>query len=183
MFSVDMQYKGIWDCVVKVTRQEGIMTLYRGLWPSIVGVVPYVGIDFAAYETLKQYTPKGPDGSVSSLNTLFNGALAGTLAQTGMFYSLFRTAADERLTTPLVSYPLDLVRRKMQVQGFQGANKDEMYNGMLDAFKKIWRREGIKGFYRGLAPNYLKVVPAISVSFWTFEQMKILLEIKPHAKK
>jgi solute carrier family 25 phosphate transporter 23/24/25/41 len=73
----------------------------------------------------------------------------------------------------------------MQVQGFQGGitNKDEIYDGMMDAFRKIWRREGFKGFYRGLAPNYLKVVPAISVSFWTFEQMKLFLEIKPPAKK
>jgi solute carrier family 25 (mitochondrial phosphate transporter), member 23/24/25/41 len=76
-------YTGMWDCLVKVSRQEGPLQLFRGLWPSIVGVVPYVGIDFAAYETFKQYTPKRPDGTVGAVSTLINGALAGTLAQTG----------------------------------------------------------------------------------------------------
>lgn len=158
-------YKGMWDCLVKVAREEGPLQLFRGLWPSIVGVVPYVGIDFAAYETFKQYTPKREDGTVGAVATLTNGALAGTLAQT-------------------VSYPLDLVRRKLQVQGLSAEvmGQHDYYKGMTDAFVKIWRREGFPGFWRGLVPNYLKVVPAISVSFYVYEEMKILLGIAPTAK-
>jgi len=62
------------------------------------------------------------------------------------------------------------------VQGFHTSiiNQDEHYKGMLDAFPKIYRRSGITGFYKGLVPNYLKVVPALSVSFWTYEKMKVL---------
>jgi hypothetical protein len=56
------------------------------------------------------------------------------------------------------------------------------YKGMTDAFVKIWKREGFKGFWRGLAPNYIKVVPAISVSFWVYEEMKIFLGLGPVAK-
>jgi solute carrier family 25 phosphate transporter 23/24/25/41 len=153
-------YKGIFDCMVQVTRKEGFFTLYRGLWPSILGVVPYVGVDFAAYETLRQYSPKQADGTVSGYITLINGAIAGTMAQT-------------------ISYPMDLVRRRLQVQGFASdiAFADTHYKGITDAFIRIYRTEGILGFYRGLVPNFIKVVPAISVSFYVYESMKQLLKI------
>jgi solute carrier family 25 phosphate transporter 23/24/25/41 len=57
----------------------------------------------------------------------------------------------------------------------QGAEK---YNGMTDAFRKIYASEGWKGFYRGLLPNYLKVVPAISISFLVFEQLRAAMNIQ-----
>jgi len=153
-------YNGIWDCMVQVTRKEGFFVLYRGLWPSIIGVVPYVGVDFAAYETLRQYSPKQADGTVSGLVTLANGAIAGTLAQT-------------------ISYPMDLVRRRLQVQGFASdiSFGDKHYKGIVDAFIRIYKEEGVIGFYRGLIPNFIKVVPAISVSFYVYELMKQFLKI------
>lgn len=81
---LERHYTGIYDCLVKVARKEGFFTLYRGLWPSIIGVVPYVGIDFAVYETLKRYSPKDEQGRVGDLVTVTNGAVAGLFAQTGM---------------------------------------------------------------------------------------------------
>jgi solute carrier family 25 phosphate transporter 23/24/25/41 len=152
-------YRGIIHGLVEVTRNEGFFALYRGLWPSICGVVPYVGIDFCVYETLKSYVPKKADGTVSWYTTLGMGAIAGTAGQT-------------------VAYPLDLVRRKLQVQGFAGSfDKTSHYNGMIDAFRGIWKKEGIRGFYRGLWPNYLKVVPSIAITFLVYEQLKRLFKI------
>jgi hypothetical protein len=113
------------------------------------------------YETLKGYVPKKPDGTVSWYNTLAIGAIAGTAGQTGNFFPLslslslfFDVIKHKRQTlslfhmnfidtrTPLcvrvfvVAYPLDLVRRKLQVQGFAGTfDKTSHYNGMIDAFK------------------------------------------------
>jgi hypothetical protein len=51
---------------------------------------------------------------------------------------------------------------------------------MTDAFKKIYAAEGIVGFYRGLIPNYVKVVPAIAVSFYIYEELKIYFNV--HSK-
>jgi hypothetical protein len=36
-------------------------------------------------------------------------------------------------------------------------------------FKDIWHNEGVVGFYRGLVPNILKVVPAVSISYLVYE--------------
>lgn len=80
----------------------------------------------------------------------------------------------------VVSYPLDLVRRRLQIQGFMteiSANNVH-YDGMIDAFRKIWHLEGITGFYRGILPNVLKVAPAMGVSFFVYEKMKIKLKIQ-----
>jgi len=153
-------YSGIFDAGRKITEKEGAFALYKGLWPSIVGVVPYVGLDFGVYETLKQWAPKDDKGNVDRFTTLANGAFAGSCAQT-------------------VAYPLDVVRRRLQVQGFGNTipNPDRHYLGMTDAFIKIWRHEGFRGFYRGLIPNYLKVVPAVATSFFVFEECKKLLNI------
>lgn len=47
-------YKGILDCAVRVSREEGIRTLYRGLAPRLLSVVPMIGIQFATYEYMKK---------------------------------------------------------------------------------------------------------------------------------
>lgn len=153
-------YNGIWDCMVQVSKKEGFFGLYRGLWPSILGVAPYVGIDFAVYETLRQYSPKQADGSVNGFITLFNGGCAGLLAQT-------------------FAFPLDTVRRRLQIQGFSSdlGLTDRHYKGVTDAFIRIYREEGVLAFYRGLVPNFLKVVPSISISFYVYEMMKKVLKI------
>ena len=47
------QYNGIVDCFKQILRQEGPLALYRGLTPSLVGIIPYAGIDLSVYEVLK----------------------------------------------------------------------------------------------------------------------------------
>jgi len=42
----------------------------------------------------------------------------------------------------------------------------------VDAAKKIYAEEGIIGFYRGLTPNYAKVIPSIAITFWTYDSLK-----------
>lgn len=88
--SLEKHYTGILDCLIKVGKKDGIFALYRGLWPSIIGVIPYVGIDFAVYETLKRYSPKDENGHVADLVTVTNGAIAGLFAQTGVFISNYK---------------------------------------------------------------------------------------------
>lgn len=90
---------------------------------------------FLVYDMLKRRVPTNEDGTVNSYYTLGCGAVAGTIGQT-------------------VAYPLDLIRRKIQVQGFLTGTKkldgDQYYKGVYDAAKKIWRAEGFSGFYRGI---------------------------------
>ncbi|KAH9462209.1 hypothetical protein MJO29_003072 [Puccinia striiformis f. sp. tritici] len=141
---------------VQVYQNEGgIRGLYRGLIPTVIGVAPYVGSNFAAYELLKTYfCPPSPSssnengGAGNVIRKLGCGAIAGAFSQT-------------------ITYPLDVLRRRMQVTGL--SNLNFKYNGAWDATKKILRNEGVKGLYKGLWPNFLKVAPSIGTSFVTYE--------------
>lgn len=127
---------GIFPTTLAIYRQEGgLRGLYRGLVPTVIGVAPYVGSNFAAYEFLKQtFCP--PDQPSSVLKKLACGAFAGGMSQS-------------------VTYPLDVLRRRMQVTGMSGMGFK--YDGAWDATKKIIQKEGVRGLYKGLWPNLLKV--------------------------
>ncbi|EIW83005.1 mitochondrial carrier [Coniophora puteana RWD-64-598 SS2] len=139
---------------LKVMREEGgVRALYRGLVATAVGVAPYVGINFAAYEALRGVVT--PPGKNTVVRKLACGALAGSISQT-------------------LTYPFDVLRRKMQVTGMKSGGMAK-YNGAFDALFSIVRTEGLKGLYRGLWPNLLKVAPSIATSFFTYELVKDFL--------
>jgi len=140
---------------LKVMREEGgVRGLYRGLVATAMGVAPYVGINFATYEALRGWIT--PPGKTSIPRKLTCGALAGSISQT-------------------LTYPFDVLRRKMQVVGMSQGVLGYKYNGALEALKVIVRTEGPAGLYRGLWPNLLKVAPSIATSFFTYETVKEFL--------
>lgn len=72
------------------------------------------------------------------------------------------------------TFPLDLVKRRMQLQGAAGTasvQKSTITGTICD----ILQREGLRGFYRGIAPEYLKVVPSVGIAFMTYETLKSML--------
>lgn len=70
-----------------------------------------------------------------------------------------------------VCYPLDTIRRRMQMKG-------QAYANQMDAFRTIWAREGWRGFYRGWVANSAKVVPQNAIRMVSYEAMKTLLGVK-----
>jgi len=145
----------MWGMTMKVMREEGgVRALYRGLVATAMGVAPYVGINFAAYEALRGLLT--PPGKTSVTRKLSCGALAGSISQT-------------------LTYPFDVLRRKMQVVGMRSGALGYQYNGALDAARVIIKTEGVRGMYRGLWPNLLKVAPSIATSFFTYELVKEFL--------
>lgn len=90
-------YKGILDCFSKTYKEAGIRGLYRGVAPSLYGIFPYAGLKFYFYEEMKSHVPKEQRKNISV--KLVCGSVAGLLGQT-------------------FTYPLDVVRRQMQVNYF-----------------------------------------------------------------
>lgn len=147
------QYDGIFDCAKKVYRTEGSKVFYRGYVPNILGIIPYAGIDLAVYETMKQiYIKKSGGGDPGIFALLACGTISSTCGQ-------------------LASYPLALIRTRLQAQK---GGKDTM-TGM---FKQIVKQDGPSGLYRGLTPNFLKVLPAVSISYVVYEETRRALGIK-----
>ena len=73
-----------------------------------------------------------------------------------------------------ITYPTDLVRRRLQLQGFDSTVPK--YNGICDSIRKIFKYEGFFGFYRGLSMTYCKTGPAVAIQFWTIEKLNILFK-------
>ncbi|KAI8093736.1 mitochondrial carrier domain-containing protein [Halteromyces radiatus] len=148
--SVTQKLPGIFPTMMSIYRHEGgLPGLYRGLVPTTLGVSPYVAISFWSYESLKSYID-----NETPTKRLVCGALAGSIAQT-------------------ITYPLDVLRRRFQVVGM--SNAGYKYDGTIHAIRTMIQREGVRSLYKGLIPNYLKVAPAIGVSFVTYEGCKDLL--------
>lgn len=167
------QYRGIFHALRTVFVEEGPRALYKGWLPSVIGVIPYVGLNFAVYESLKDWLVKtrplglAQDSELSVTTKLGCGAVAGTIGQT-------------------VAYPLDVIRRRMQMGGWKnaasvvtGESKAPLeYSGMVDAFRKTVRHEGVGALYKGLVPNSVKVVPSIAIAFVTYEVVKDILGVE-----
>lgn len=60
---------------------------------------------------------------------------------------------------------------------FAAATQGSQQVNMTSLFKQILQTEGPKGLYRGLAPNFLKVIPAVSISYVVYEQLKMQLGV------
>ncbi|KAG2173693.1 hypothetical protein INT43_005113 [Umbelopsis isabellina] len=149
---------GIMRTMSAIYRTEGgVFGLYRGLWPTLLGVAPYVALNFQCYEVLKKHLLPVDRDTPSISRKLLCGALAGSIAQT-------------------VTYPLDVLRRRMQVTGM--SSMQYKYRGTWDAARTMVKKEGVRGLYKGMIPNYLKVAPAISISFVTYEWCKEVLHVR-----
>eukprot|EP00759_Apiculatamorpha_spiralis_P043635 PhF_6_TR40923/c0_g1_i1/m.61903/K14684/SLC25A23S; solute carrier family 25 (mitochondrial phosphate transporter), member 23/24/25/41 len=148
-------YKGIADCMMKTVQADGYRGLYKGSFVSMCGIIPYAGIDLSVYAFLRDTYRDVHGHQPSGMLVLGFGSLSGMLGQ-------------------FVTYPLALVRTRLQVQGMAGSDHHE-YNGMVDCFQKTVRNEGVKGLYRGLVPNLLKAVPAVALSYQMYEFLRFLV--------
>jgi solute carrier family 25 phosphate transporter 23/24/25/41 len=143
-----------------------------------------VAINFASYETLKQLIKT--DGSEThAIEGLVMGGLSGTAAVTLTYPSdVLRRRMMMQGERRLVSLSLSRVVRLSRVScvsdgahdttraraGIGGASN--VYDGLWDACVKIGREEGVAGFYRGLIPCYLKVVPAAAIGWACIETLQ-----------
>lgn len=78
----DAKLPGMFTTMKVMHHSEGgVVALYRGLGPTLAGVAPYVGINFATYEAMRKFmTPEG-QANPSALGKLAAGAISGAVAQ------------------------------------------------------------------------------------------------------
>lgn len=141
-------YNGLLHALYTIAKDEGPVGLYRGLPPTLVGVGPNLAINFAAYETFRKLAAEHDTGVPSWLTSLVCGSSAAVVSATA-------------------TYPLDLVRRRLQMRCARDRGQ-----GFITVLRGIWASEGVAGFYRGIIPEFAKVVPGVSITYATYELMK-----------
>ncbi|PVH96672.1 mitochondrial carrier [Periconia macrospinosa] len=144
-------YDGPIDCVKKLSAHEGLLRgPYRGTAVTFLREAQAYGVWFTTYEYLMNKDAQRNNIPRSEISTL-KVALYGGLAGEALWIS---------------SYPFDVVKSKMQTDGF---GEQQKYKSMRDCFAKTWRAEGMGGFWRGIGPTLLRAMPVSAGTFATAE--------------
>ncbi|KAF0441190.1 mitochondrial FAD carrier protein [Gigaspora margarita] len=152
-------YKGLIDGLYQIAKYEGIRGLYKGLVPGLLGV-SNGALQFMFYEEMKKWRLRiSPEEDRERLDNIEYILVAGSS----------KTIAN------VATYPYQLIRTRLNNQKFV-----IKYNGVIDAIRKVYSSEGFLGFYKGLAPNTLRVLPGTCTTFLVYENMSAFF--RKHAR-
>lgn len=163
-------YRGITDAFAKIYKLEGVGGFYSGIWPTLLVAVPNFAISYTTYGTLKEYMID--DDLFYNLRRI--DADSGE-AKLGFALTVACGAASGILAT-LVTFPMDTIRRRMQVQNLHVAKENRMTSHQ-QLQHLIYKEGGLKSLYRGLTPEILKVIPMVGTMFFVYEQAKEILNV------
>lgn len=135
-------YEGPMDCFRQIHRTQGLTGLFRGLSSTVLRDAPAFGVYFASYEYMVR-TVSEQSGTATNLGLMLAGGLAGVFSW-------------------IVSYPCDVVKSRLQVDGVQGPRR---YNSFWDCALKSYKNEGIACFTRGLNSTLLRAFPTNATIF------------------
>ncbi|KAH8158096.1 hypothetical protein CIB48_g10156 [Xylaria polymorpha] len=149
----------------KMLAEGGARAAYRGVTMGLIGMFPYSAIDMGTFELLKvtyiEYKAKASgcheeDAQPSTFATGIMGASSGAFGAS-------------------VVYPLNVLRTRLQTQGT--SMHPARYTGIWDVAQKTVKNEGVRGLYKGLMPNLLKVAPALSITWMVYEKAKKVMHL------
>ncbi|KAL9316304.1 hypothetical protein ACSQ67_017305 [Phaseolus vulgaris] len=189
-------YRGIGHALHTICKEEGILGLYKGLGTTLLTVGPNIAISFSVYESLRSFWQSNRSNDSPVVVSLACGSLSGIASSTVTnplvkLLNLLHPRTSKKLMSVVVYYafdaekefgagtapttfPLDLVRRRKQLEGAGG--RARVYTtGLYGVFRHIIQTEGLRGLYRGILPEYYKVVPGVGICFMTYETLKMLL--------
>lgn len=148
-------YKSLRQATGAIYARDGFKGFYAGLRPTMVEIIPYAALQFASYEWARNRVMKSSESNtVTPLQTLGVASFAG-------------------LTSKLLTLPLDVTRKKFQVQGqFSKADAPPVYTSVLHALGRTWRHEGVRGLFRGWVPSLMKAIPNAGITFFVYEESR-----------
>ncbi|KAE8422087.1 mitochondrial carrier domain-containing protein [Aspergillus pseudocaelatus] len=150
----------------KVLNKHGILGFFRGLPLGLVGMFPYAAIDLTTFEYLKRgllarkarlHHCHEDDVPLNNFTTGAIGAISGGFSAS-------------------VVYPLNVLRTRLQAQGT--ILHPATYSSIGDVARKTIQTEGLRGLYKGITPNLMKVAPAVSISYVVYENSKRMLGLR-----
>ena len=178
-------YNSLWQAARTMVQNEGLPSLWSGLRPTVIGIIPYAGLAFTGFHSIKSVVESNGN-EFKWWHKLLAGGFAGLVAQT-------------------CTYPLDVVRRRMQTErflldvksksnisglpvstiieappklsmslgarrtwrggGIEGQVPDIRYNGIAQTLRTIFQEEGMRGLFKGVPMNWIKGPMAVGISF------------------
>ncbi|KAK4224558.1 putative mitochondrial carrier [Podospora fimiseda] len=145
-------YNGPLDCTRKIISQAGLFNgVYRGTSITLLREAQAYGLWFLSFEWLMNADAKRNKidrKEIPSYKVALYGGLAGEALWLG-------------------SYPFDVIKSKMQTDGFVAGT--QKYKNMRDCFAQVWRAEGMRGFWKGIGPTLTRAMPVSAGTFAVVE--------------
>jgi len=133
----ERQFNGLIDVYSKTLKSDGFVGLYRGFVISCVGIIVYRGCYFGFYDSLKPIV----------------------LGKDAGFFASFALGYIVTITSGLISYPVDTIRRRMMMTSGEAVK----YKGSVDCGMQIIRTEGFMSLMKGAGANILRGVAGAGV--------------------
>jgi len=152
------EYKGIVDCFVRIPREQGFLSFWRGNLANVIRYFPTQALNFAFKDTYKQIFLGGVDKK-----TQFWRYFAGNLASGG--------AAGA--TSLCFVYPLDFARTRLAAD--VGSGKAREFTGLGNCISTIVKRDGVRGLYQGFFVSIQGIIVYRAAYFGTYDTVKGML--------
>jgi solute carrier family 25 (mitochondrial adenine nucleotide translocator), member 4/5/6/31 len=144
------QYSGMGDVLYKTVVSDGVRGVYQGYGIALWGSVLYRLLHLGGYDALKSEWLLIKNSNAVSTSV-------GELTQQYSWAERFTLAQLVSLTAGTICYPIDSVRRRLMMQAGK-AKEARLYRNSIHCFQKVFREEGFRGFYLGLAPNLVRSI-------------------------
>ncbi|KAF8969010.1 mitochondrial NAD transporter [Flammula alnicola] len=153
----EVRYKHTLDAAITIWRTEGIRAFYRGLVPSLLGIM-HVAVQFPLYEQLKLWSQGDSDAPLTGKTILLCSAIS-------------------KMTASIATYPHEVIRTRLQTQrrpladdiSSDGMIKQHARGGIVYTTRKLIAKEGWMALYKGLSINLFRTVPNSAVTMLSYE--------------
>ncbi|XP_029103635.1 mitochondrial carnitine/acylcarnitine carrier protein-like [Scleropages formosus] len=152
-----LKYTGPMDCAVRLYKEQGIRSVYKGTVLTLIRDVPSNGLYFLTYEYVKNLlTPEGQSmNQLSTPRILLAGGTAG-------------------IFNWVIALPPDVLKSNFQTAA------EGRYSGLWDVLRQLVQEEGMRGLYKGFNAVMLRAFPANAACFLGFEvALKLLNWLAP----
>eukprot|EP00245_Coleochaete_scutata_P006007 TRINITY_DN20111_c0_g1_i1.p1 TRINITY_DN20111_c0_g1~~TRINITY_DN20111_c0_g1_i1.p1 ORF type:complete len:371 (+),score=75.94 TRINITY_DN20111_c0_g1_i1:110-1222(+) len=161
--------QGTFETVADLYREAGLFGFWKGVIPTLV-MVSNPSIQFMVYETLRAQLTK---------TRLANRAGVKYVSAT----ETFGIGAIAKLVATVITYPLLVIKARLQAKQEIGSNADQQYTGTIDAIVKMLRSEGPGAFYKGLHLKIFQSVFASAILFMTKEELVKFVRLGLHQRQ
>ncbi|KAJ7077906.1 mitochondrial carrier domain-containing protein [Mycena belliarum] len=145
------EFRSVLTCARVVFRTEGLSAFYVSYPTTLAISIPFNAIQYSVYEQLKRVM--NPKHEYSPATHIVAGGVAGAVAAA-------------------VTTPLDVAKTILQTRGTSHDPDIRNTRGMMDALRIIWRKDGLKGYGRGLTPRVLTIMPSTALCWLSYEFFK-----------
>ncbi|KAI3635960.1 hypothetical protein MIR68_006025 [Amoeboaphelidium protococcarum] len=179
-------YRHALDGLMQITRREGVVALWKGVWPNSLRAVAMTASQLTTYDTFKQILIRFGFDSHDTRTHFSASLMAGLVATTvSSPMDVIKTrimnssSSQSPTSTSSTSSSISSTTQQYSIPGARSrvvpSSASQMqYNSALDAMFKIIRHEGVLTLFKGWVPSYVRLGPQTILTFIFLEQMKEL---------